>query len=172
MRQMKAIAFIFLMVLCMASMAQQKKSKNVESEFMQIDGINVPIDSHSKYITKSMPDSTVMNIDTTRYERDFILFPNAFRPDKSGQIGGQYLLGTYNNNVFHPTTDQDIDEYQLLIYNRYGYLVFESTDINIGWDGYFENRLMPQDGYFYVATGRFVTTGAKFSKWGQFIILL
>lgn len=172
------------------------KHKNIqvlpktETTFKQINGIKVIESDNTKYITDIKTDNdsaktafrqwqskikqydeTEMFVDTTRYIRNFILFPNAFRPEKSGAIGGVYQLGTYNNNVFHPTADQDIDEYRLQIYNRYGYLLFESDDINIGWDGYYNNRLMPQDGYFWIANGRFVTSGMQFNKWGHMVLL-
>jgi len=35
------------------------------------------------------------------------------------------------------------------IYNRWGELIFESFDIDIGWDGYYRGRLSPQDVYVW-----------------------
>jgi gliding motility-associated-like protein len=42
------------------------------------------------------------------------------------------------------------------IYNRWGELVFESLDINTGWDGYYRGQLSQQDVYIYQLWIRFV----------------
>ena len=38
------------------------------------------------------------------------------------------------------------------IYNRWGELVFESNDIDYGWDGYYKGVLQNNDTYTYKAT--------------------
>jgi gliding motility-associated-like protein len=55
--------------------------------------------------------------------------PNAFTPD-----GDQF------NNVFKPVIATGFDgyDYELLIFDRWGELIFESHDINIGWDGVYK----------------------------------
>ncbi|WP_232468286.1 PKD domain-containing protein [Alkalitalea saponilacus] len=78
-----------------------------------------------------------------------LAFPNAFTPNPSGPSGGRYELGDRRNHVFYPTTQKGIIEYQLQIYTRWGELIFESNDIDIGWDGYQQNRLAPQGVYIY-----------------------
>lgn len=52
--------------------------------------------------------------------------PNAFTPD-ADEV----------NNVFTPvfTSGIDITDYELTIFNRWGQIIFESRDPNIGWDG-------------------------------------
>jgi gliding motility-associated-like protein len=51
--------------------------------------------------------------------------PNAFTPDGNG-----------NNDVFHVvTTDMAPEDYNLRIFDRWGQLVFESSDPAQGWDG-------------------------------------
>ena len=37
----------------------------------------------------------------------------------------------------------------MIIFNRWGELIFESFDINIGWDGYYRNKICQQDVYVY-----------------------
>ncbi|TCO08022.1 PKD domain-containing protein [Natronoflexus pectinivorans] len=78
-----------------------------------------------------------------------LAFPNAFTPNPSGSSGGKYEMGDRRNHVFYPTTQKGIIEYQLQIYTRWGELIFESNDIDIGWDGYQQNRLVPQGVYIY-----------------------
>ena len=64
--------------------------------------------------------------------------PNAFTPD-----------GDPFNNTFHPVFSSGYDpfDYTLLIFNRWGQLIFESHDVNIGWDGTFNGSYV-QDGVY------------------------
>ncbi len=67
---------------------------------------------------------------------------------------------TYIPNVFTPNNDgindefriigKDLHQSQLLIYNRWGECVFESNDINTGWDGRYKGNMCPQDTYLWV----------------------
>lgn len=64
--------------------------------------------------------------------------PNTFTPD-----GDQY------NEVFKPqfTSGFDRETYHLYIYNRWGQLVFESRDVDYGWNGSFAGEIA-QDGTY------------------------
>jgi len=66
--------------------------------------------------------------------------PNSFTPN-SDEV----------NNVFLPiiTSGFDSQKYSLYIFNRWGALVFESHDANVGWDGTFGNALLPSDTYIW-----------------------
>ncbi|MBU2019278.1 MAG: gliding motility-associated C-terminal domain-containing protein [Bacteroidetes bacterium] len=67
--------------------------------------------------------------------------PNSFTPD-----------GNSVNNEFMPvlSSGMDKDTYVLRIYNRWGEVLFESRDVNVGWDGtYSQNRLAPSGVYLY-----------------------
>lgn len=68
--------------------------------------------------------------------------PNTFTPD-----GDQY------NQSFKPILSSGFDEYDLTmeIYDRWGELIFETHDIEFGWDGtYSNNKLVPDGTYNYV----------------------
>lgn len=65
--------------------------------------------------------------------------PNAFAPESS--IG--------ENSVFLPHINKAVSEYNLLIYNRWGELLFESKNREQGWNGYYNGKLSPQDVYIY-----------------------
>jgi gliding motility-associated-like protein len=56
------------------------------------------------------------------------------------------------------------------IFNRWGQLVFTSTNINAGWDGRFKGDLQPQDVYAYILNIEF-TDGTKTSKKGDITLL-
>lgn len=98
-----------------------------------------------------------------------IRFPNAFVPSKLGPNGGAYDAIDYKNEVFHPVAEGVI-EYRLLIFNRWGEQIFESKDINIGWDGYFKGKLASQDVYVWRAIGRFAN-GDMFDERGNVTLL-
>lgn len=56
------------------------------------------------------------------------------------------------------------------IYNRWGELVFEATDINDGWDGMFNNVPQPEGVYVYVVQAH-TSSGYTFSKQGNVTLM-
>ena len=98
-----------------------------------------------------------------------IKFPNAFTPNLNGPVGGHYSEGQYNNDVFFPL-HRGIETYTLKIYTRWGELIFESDDPDIGWDGYYNGKLMPQSTYIWKVEGTF-TNGEPFSKTGSVTLI-
>lgn len=94
-----------------------------------------------------------------------IQFPNAFTPDPNGPNGGVYDPNQFNNDVFFPIFE-GVDDYQMQVFNRWGELIFETTDINIGWDGYYRGKLVQSDVYIWKARARF-TNGDEITKVGQ-----
>jgi gliding motility-associated-like protein len=79
-----------------------------------------------------------------------VLVPNAFSPNTAGQ--GSASNG--KNDIFLPML-RGVTEFELLIFNRWGELLFESHDQNTGWDGYFNGHLCPQDVYVYRLTAQY-----------------
>jgi gliding motility-associated-like protein len=50
---------------------------------------------------------------------------------------------------------EGVEEFHMQIYDRWGNLIFESRDVNQGWDGYDKNgRLLPAGVYVYKITLR------------------
>ena len=68
-----------------------------------------------------------------------IYVPNAFTPDANGV-----------NEIFKPILfGFDEFSYTLLVFNRWGELIFESHDMDIGWDGYYAgDAYLCQDGVY------------------------
>jgi PKD repeat protein len=97
-------------------------------------------------------------------------FPNAFIPNLNGPTGGYYDMNNPQSNVFHPFHD-GVVEYHLEIYTRWGELVFESSDISIGWDGYINGTLAKQDVYIWRVKGTY-TNGSSFVKAGDVTLLV
>lgn len=84
-----------------------------------------------------------------------LLVPNAFSPNVFGPTGGGLGEDPNSNDIFRPKAEGVID-YELMIFNRWGEMLFYSTDKNIGWDGYYKGKLCAQDVYVYQIKVRFV----------------
>ncbi len=76
-------------------------------------------------------DMDSINIDFANFNCE-VYVPNAFTPD-----------GDHKNDVFIPILECDIIEYNLNIFNRWGQLVFSTTDKNEAWDGNIHNESVP-----------------------------
>ncbi|MBI1836815.1 MAG: gliding motility-associated C-terminal domain-containing protein [Flavobacteriia bacterium] len=76
----------------------------------------------------------------TIYEETIFYVPNTFTPD-----------GDDFNEIFKPvfTSGFDPDDYTLLIFNRWGELIFESHNVDVGWKGtYGTDSKIVQDGTY------------------------
>ena len=101
-----------------------------------------------------------------------IKFANVFRWNGTGPTGGEWKQGAYEEMdfVFRPFFE-NVTEYQLQIFNRWGVLIYESYDLNKGWDGYFGNSsLAPQGVYVWKVTGQYAD-GTYFEKVGDVTFL-
>jgi len=98
-----------------------------------------------------------------------IVFPNAFTPDPNGPNGGHYSETDYSNHVFFPVS-KGVVEFKMQIFNRWGELIFETNDIQIGWDGYYKGKLCQQDVYVYQAKAQFID-GRKIEKKGDVLLI-
>lgn len=72
------------------------------------------------------------------YGETIFYVPNSFTPD-----------GNEVNNIFSVVLPEDarINEFELMIYNRWGELVFESSDRYQGWDGTYRGQLVKDGTY-------------------------
>ena len=88
-----------------------------------------------------------------------IAFPNAFNPNSAFS----------NNATFKPVSDGVI-KYELLIYNRWGELIFTTKDLNAGWDGTINGSIAKPDVYVWKAIGTF-TNGRAFELAGDVTLI-
>lgn len=74
---------------------------------------------------------------------DLVLtMPNVFTPDNDG-----------NNDLFRPVLTGDFENFHVKIYDRWGLLMYESTDPFFGWNGNTKTVTKCPDGvYYYVVT--------------------
>jgi len=85
----------------------------------------------STAITTTTPVKTEIADPSTKAEikENMVYAPNAFTPNGDGL-----------NDLFLPQTAENVKEYKLSIYDRAGTLVFETDEINKGWDGRTQNN--------------------------------
>jgi gliding motility-associated-like protein len=100
----------------------------------------------------------------------FMIFPTAFTPDLTGPNGGGYNLSDLDNDVFHPH-HAGVQKYELSIFNIWGEMIFNSTDPMVGWDGYVNGLLAPQNTYVWKASARF-SDGRRLIQSGDFTLII
>lgn len=100
----------------------------------------------------------------------FIDMPNAFIPNPEGPSGGVFSSKSDESaEIFHPKFS-GVAEYQLRVFSRKSILIFESNDVNIGWDGYFKGQLSNPGVYIWKIRGKFAN-GEPFIKMGDVTLL-
>jgi gliding motility-associated-like protein len=102
-------------------------------------------------------DSAVINITSSNNCSDNILFPTAFSPNGDGL-----------NDNFGPLPLRNLPSlknYTLQIYNRYGQIIFNSTNPYEKWDGMYKGQLFDtgsftwRSQYIYNSSGQITQQG-------------
>ncbi len=115
-------------------------------------------------LTVTSPNGCV-NSDTLRaavltVKKQLISCPSALAPSKNGPSGGYLDPSIPTNAIFYPYT-QGMVKMTMWIFNRWGQLVYQSNELNRGWDGYLNGRIASQDTYVYRITAEFGTGETK-----------
>ncbi|SFT72890.1 gliding motility-associated C-terminal domain-containing protein [Lishizhenia tianjinensis] len=102
---------------------------------------NFPTENPDSYQVCLIATSSLGCIDTNcillEVKEELILYvPNTFTPD-----------GNSINNEFFAVSTTEVETFHLQIFNRWGEVIFESKDINEGWDGTYKGKLC-QDGVY------------------------
>jgi gliding motility-associated-like protein len=92
------------------------------------------------------------------HDYPFVGLPKAFTPNGD----------THNDLLF--VRGIDIDKIKLRVYTRDGKKVFETTDINQGWDGRYNGQSQAMDSYYYNLDITY-TNGVSRKKAGKFALL-
>lgn len=103
-----------------------------------------------------LPLRLLCQSDTIQMGGDITIYaPNAFTPD--GKMG--------NNTWKVYTYGIDVDRFHLIIYNRYGVIIWESYDSSISWDGTYGGfNVVPTDIYVW----RLITKSPSTDKMYEF----
>jgi len=146
----------------------------------RIDGVEVQRGPDTTYLNSTLMDGQVVscemimsggcavnnpaqsNLVTMVVEEIPMYFPNSIRPDSH----------ISDNRLFKPKTQLDnIVEYGLFVYDRWGILVFETQNLDEGWDGTFNGEECPVGVYAYVAKytleGNAAKVGETYEKKGS-----
>jgi gliding motility-associated-like protein len=83
-------------------------------------------------------------------ETPVIYIPNSFTPD-----------GDMLNDIFRAFPNQSILDGELLIFSRWGELIYKSDAMPFGWDGKYGNKDCEQGVYNYVLNYNTVSSGRK-----------
>lgn len=109
--------------------------------------------------SRSRNGAFVSSSNVILYRREAALFlPDAFSPNGDGI-----------NDNFKPS-GSFYDNFQMIIYNRWGQSIFQTTDPGMGWDGTINGDRAPQGPYVYKVIIR-DNTGKDFVKNGTVLLL-
>lgn len=79
--------------------------------------------------------------------------PTAFTPNNDGK-----------NDVFRPMLFGNVKKYQFAIYNRWGQIVFRSTELNKAWDGRVAGVLQQSNVFTWICTYQFENEATKIER--------
>jgi gliding motility-associated-like protein len=98
--------------------------------------------------------------------------PNAFTPSPNGpstSTGGNPSANSFND-VFLPQV-KGAEEFNMQVFDRWGNLIFESNNSNVGWDGYDKHgKLLPAGVYVYKLTLR-LSDGQRTTQVGDITMI-
>jgi gliding motility-associated-like protein len=124
-----SIASIFMGYNDWTVLGQTTQSTSLNMTWNQLGIYTISVIKYSNGCP-SEPQTTTVNL--VECPRELIYIPNSFTPD-----------GDEHNNVWIPVFTSGYDEYDyyLVIYNRWGEVIFESNKANYGWDGTYNNTM-------------------------------
>lgn len=115
-------------------------------------------------LSATSPDGCIRSLNVTitvtvpECAEPFIFLPNAFSPNGDGKNDVLYL----RSNI--------ADRMTLIIYDRWGEKVFETSNQSVGWDGTFRGKLLDPDVYAYYLSVTCID-GQTFMKKGNVTII-
>ncbi len=128
--------------LCMGTELLLNAGYNNDCDFQWQDG------SYSQFYQVEQPGIYFVTVrneacvvsDTTVVDNCTIVWaPNAFTPN-----------GNNINDAFFAKASTSLVSFEMLIFNKWGELIFETNDILVGWDGTYKGKDCPQGVYVYL----------------------
>ncbi|PSL47509.1 gliding motility-associated-like protein [Chitinophaga niastensis] len=117
----------------------------------------------TSYIVTTITGKNCIKSDTINIKLSYdqsLYVPNAFTPNNDGR-----------NDVFRAKV-KGVATYKLLIFNRWGELLFETNDMATGWDGRFKGQVQPFGTYVYlIKYAYFGKEEQVFQQKGTFMLL-
>jgi gliding motility-associated-like protein len=78
---------------------------------------------------------------TSPWQNCTVVMPSAFSPNGDG-----------NNDVFRPKVYDQVHDYHIRIFNRWGAVIYEGNDPSTGWNGVYKGAPQDPQTYIYIAT--------------------
>ena len=88
-----------------------------------------------------------------------LFIPNIFSPNGDGSNDVFYVRGT------------GFSGFQLIIYNRWGEKVFETTENTAGWDGTYKEEPLNPGVFVYYVFASYTTDGSEVTKKGNITLI-
>ncbi len=118
--------------------------------------VSAQISSPTTFIvnaTDSKGCSGTTSLFVNLFNVDCIYVPNTFTPDANGK-----------NEVFKPLGSKLKTISIFRIFDRWGNMVFETTDVSQGWDGTYKGKLLEPGVYVYYIEGTCITNNKEIIK--------
>ncbi len=147
----------------------ETSSEQNPEHFYKEEGVfDISLTANNEY---NCPDTYKLERAVTAENAGTVTVPNAFTPNLSGEGDSKYDPNDFSNDVFHPVlSGVEDDGYVFRIFNRWGELIFETTDKTEGWTGYYRGKLCKQDVYVWTIEGKYIN-GVTFVKKGDVTLL-
>lgn len=119
-------------------------------------------DVNTRYIVQGRTSAGCIvsdSVDVLIMPDSYIDIPNAFTPGSYG-----------DNSVLHILHRGDVTLKKFAIYNRWGEKVFETKDLNQGWDGRYNGAIQPMGVYIYMIEA-VSTSGKPIHKQGNITLI-
>ncbi len=119
--------------------------------------------STTTYVVQGLTEFGCAGLDTitVNYNPDLVItLPNGFAP-KSNTENSEFKIikrGRFSLDYFR-------------VYDRWGQLIFETEDIDEGWDGYYKNSAQPVGTYVYDVQGTNLSSGESVHLIGDFTLV-
>lgn len=139
------------------------------NNFIDVIDVSNPENANKCYFVAAnasvfLPDGSVENIRSRSNTICINQFSAIFMPNAFAPYGQNF---EFKPKVLFPDA---VEAYSMQIYNRWGALLFESTDVNIGWDGRKAGKDQPQGAYTYFVRLR-QPNGTWIEEKGVFVLV-
>ena len=88
---------------------------------------------------------------SSEVEDTLLRVPSAFMPHTRREMNGMFRV------IYQEPSLQFVGDFEMFVYDRRGTLVFQSDDINKGWDGKYKDKFCPVGAYVYIIRYTIIT---------------
>jgi len=118
---------------------------------------NITIENAGTYWLRVMDDRSCIGIDSIIISPKQCMLrlyvPNGFSPRKNG-----------HNDLFRPLLFGNVQKFEFSVYNRWGQLIFHTTELTKGWDGTLNGQELPSSTFIWICKYQLEGEKAKMEK--------